>query len=108
MGKFLDSPDTAWCDSHMTNNTALKTEDEVRSMKRDELRKYATSLGLKNVNKLSRDNLNIVVINEIDAQRPKSTRVRTSHADCKHASTKQARAICRRQRAAQSVQSESV
>jgi len=85
----------------MTNNTAVKTESEVRSMKRDELRKYATSLGLKNVNKLSRDNLNIVVLNKLAEMTPQHTKVRTSHADCAHASSKSARAKCRRERAAQ-------
>src|SRR5688500_20146787 len=84
----------------MTCNTALKTASEGRSMKRDELRKYATSHGLKNVNKLSRDNLNIVVLNKLAEMTPQHTKVRTSHADCAHASSKSARAKCRRKRAA--------
>lgn len=90
----------------MTNNNApLLSEDEVRNMKRDDLRKYARTLGLKQISKLSRDNLNIVVLNEINARRPKNvTRVRTSHAECSHPSTKSARAKCRRERAAKPVE----
>lgn len=90
----------------MTNNNstqpALLSDAEVRSMKRDDLRKYARQLGLKEISKLSRDNLNVVVLNEISERRPKNvTRVRTSHAECSHPSTKSARAKCRRERAAQ-------
>lgn len=93
----------------MTNNTqnTQPTADEIRSMKRDELRKFAAKIGIKGAAKLSRDNLNIVVINELAAQQPadekKTERVRTSHADCKHASTKVARAKCRRERARKNV-----
>lgn len=85
----------------MTNNTAeLLTDDTVRTMKRDDLRKYARTLGLKQVNKLSRNELNDVVMNELNERRPKNvTRVRTSHAECSHPSTKSARAKCRRERA---------
>lgn len=88
---------------HMTNNTQQPqqlTETEIRNMKRDELRKYASQLGIKNAAKMSRDNLTIVVIDTVNAMFPstKIARVRTSHADCDHASTKVARAKCRRER----------
>lgn len=99
----------------MTNNTAtqqpeLLSDDAVRALKRDDLRKYAAQLGIKGASKLSRENLTIVVLNEIAERRPaveekndveeKTVRVRTSHADCDHPSTKVARAKCRRARAA--------
>ena len=94
----------------MTNNTAtqqpeLLSDDAVHALKRDDLRKYAAQLGIKSASKLSRENLTIVVLNEIAERRSaveeKSiVRVRTSHADCDHPSTKVARAKCRRARAA--------
>lgn len=110
----------------MTNNTApAHTTDEIARMKRDDLRKYAAQIGIKSASKHSRDALtqlviarvaDMIALHEISeiaqnesapapvepAPQPDDTnvaRVRTSHADCTHASTKVARAKCRRERA---------
>ena len=115
----LTAPRTQRNVCHMTNNTApAHTTDEIARMKRDDLRKYAAQIGIKSASKHSRDALTQLVIARVTdmiAQNESASapveptpvepddtnvaRVRTSHADCTHASTKVARANCRRERA---------
>ena len=106
----------------MTNNTAAKQSDpnkltavivhdyiaELNAMKRDDLRKYASQRGIKGASKMTRERLTGALVDlhisslpreEKNDVEEKTVRVRTSHADCDHASTKVARARCRRERA---------
>lgn len=89
----------------MTNKPNAKQIAEVtelvriHEMKRDELRKLASQHGIKGASKIKRDELERM-LTELLTPKQSDKRQRTSHADCQHASTKVARAKCRRERSA--------